>query len=101
MHHPSFSIKEALLLLVCVLASAGCWYHGTPVNNTLKAKELLSDEVILFNERTSCSKLATSASEGETRGFSSSPADKTDEIIKKGWYQISLSGNHRCVTFKF
>lgn len=67
LHHPSFSMKEELLL-VCVLASAGCWYHGTAVNNTLNAQKLLSDKVIPFNEITSCSKLATSASEGETRG---------------------------------
>lgn len=55
--------------MCAVLASAGRWHHGTAVNNTLKAKKLLSGKVIPFSEVTTCSKLATSASEGEIRGF--------------------------------
>lgn len=55
------------MVLVCVLASAGCWYHGTAANNTLNAKKMFSDKVIPFNEITSCFKLATSASEGELK----------------------------------
>lgn len=61
--------------MCAVLASAGRRYHGTAVNNTLNAKKLLPDNVIPFSEVTTCSKLATRASEGEIRGFPQAKPD--------------------------